>query len=72
MGVRRSRDRGCNLAYLTAYICVSDGDGGVLLREVQKLMGHADFQTTLQYAHLSRDHVKSQVLKTSIRELTEP
>jgi len=36
---------------------------GVSLREVQELMGHADYQTTLQYAHLSRDHVKSQVLR---------
>ena len=27
------------------------------------LMGHQSFETTLQYAHLSEDHVKRQVLK---------
>ena len=36
---------------------------GVSLMEVQKLMGHQSFETTLQYAHLSEDHVKRQVLK---------
>ena len=36
---------------------------GVPLREVQELMGHKSFETTLQYAHLSEDHVKKQVLK---------
>lgn len=36
---------------------------GVPLREVQELMGHASFETTLQYAHLSEDHAKRQVLK---------
>jgi len=36
---------------------------GVSLREVQELMGHANFETTLQYAHLSEDHVKKQVLR---------
>jgi len=36
---------------------------GVTLREVQELMGHQSFETTLQYAHLSEDHVKRQVLK---------
>jgi len=37
--------------------------GGVSLREVQELMGHQSFETTLQYAHLSEDHVKRQVLR---------
>ena len=36
---------------------------GVSLREVQELMGHRSFETTLQYAHLSEDHVKQQVMK---------
>jgi integrase len=36
---------------------------GVSLMEVQKLMGHESFETTLRYAHLSEDHVKRQVLK---------
>lgn len=36
---------------------------GVPLRDVQELMGHQSFQTTLQYAHLSEEHVKSQVLR---------
>ena len=35
---------------------------GVPLRDVQELMGHQDFRTTLRYAHLSPDHVKRQVL----------
>jgi len=36
---------------------------GVPLRELQELMGHASFETTLQYAHLSKDHSKKQVLR---------
>ena len=36
---------------------------GVALKEVQELMGHQSFETTLQYVHLSDDHVKRQVLK---------
>ena len=36
---------------------------GVPLRVVQELMGHQSFQTTLQYAHLSEEHVKKQVMK---------
>jgi site-specific recombinase XerD len=36
---------------------------GVPLRQIQELMGHRSFKTTLQYAHLSEDHVKQQVLK---------
>ena len=36
---------------------------GVSLKEIQELMGHQSFETTLQYAHLSEDHVKRQVLK---------
>jgi integrase len=34
---------------------------GVSLMEVQQLMGHRSYETTLQYAHLSEDHVKKQV-----------
>ena len=36
---------------------------GVPLREVQALMGHQNYETTLRYAHLAEDHVKKQVLK---------
>jgi len=36
---------------------------GVTLRDVQALMGHQSFETTLQYAHLSDEHVKRQVLR---------
>lgn len=36
---------------------------GVPLREVQELMGHQSFETTLQYSHPSEDHAKRQVLK---------
>jgi len=36
---------------------------GVPLRYIQELMGHQSFETTLQYAHLSEEHVKSQVLR---------
>ena len=36
---------------------------GFPLREVQELVGHQSFETTLQYAHLSEDHVRRQVLK---------
>ena len=35
----------------------------VPLRDVQELMGHQTFETTLRYAHLSEDHSKRQVLK---------
>ena len=35
---------------------------GVSLRDVQELMGHQNFETTLRYAHLSPGHVKKQVL----------
>ena len=35
---------------------------GVPLRDVQELLGHQNFATTLRYAHLSPDHVKRQVL----------
>ena len=36
---------------------------GVPLRDIQELIGHQSFQTTLQYAHLSEEHVKKQVLQ---------
>ena len=36
---------------------------GVPLRDIQELMGHQSFQTTLQYAHLSEEHVKKRVLQ---------
>ena len=36
---------------------------GVPLRDIQELMGHQSSQTTLQYAHLSEEHVGKQVLK---------
>jgi len=36
---------------------------GVPLRDIQELMGHQSSQTTLQYAHLSEEHVGKQVLR---------
>ncbi len=36
---------------------------GVPLRYIQELMGHQSSQTTLQYAHLSEEHVGKQVLR---------
>ena len=36
---------------------------GVPLRDVQELMGHRSFETTLQYAHLSENHIRQQVMK---------
>ena len=36
---------------------------GVPLRDIQELMGHQSVQTTLQYAHLSEEHVKKQVMR---------
>ena len=36
---------------------------GVPLRDVQELMGHRSFETTLQYAHLSKARINQQVLK---------
>ncbi|MDQ1316505.1 MAG: Site-specific integrase, partial [Candidatus Poribacteria bacterium] len=36
---------------------------GVPLRDVKELMGHQSDQTTHQYAHLSEEHSKKQVLK---------
>lgn len=36
---------------------------GVTLREVQELMGHQSYETTLRYAHLSSEHVKKQVMR---------
>ena len=44
---------------------------GVSLRDVQDLMGHQSFQTTLRYAHLSPDHVKRQVLNLPFAEVSD-
>ena len=45
---------------------------GVPLRDVQDLMGHQSFQTTLRYAHLSPDHVKRQVLNLPFADKRAP
>jgi len=42
---------------------------GVPLRSVQELMGHRSYETTLQYAHLSEEHVKKQVHKLPFANL---
>ncbi len=44
---------------------------GVSLRDVQELMGHRSYETTLQYAHLSPDHVKQQVMKLRYAQRSE-
>lgn len=41
---------------------------GVNLREVQELMGHQSYETTLRYAHLSPEHVKKQVARLPYAE----
>ncbi|MBD3180743.1 tyrosine-type recombinase/integrase [Candidatus Poribacteria bacterium] len=41
---------------------------GVPLRHIQELMGHQSYQTTLRYAHLSKEHVKKQVLQLPFAE----
>ena len=33
------------------------------IMQVQELMGHQSYETTLQYSHLSEDHSKREVLK---------
>jgi len=48
--------------YTFRHTCASQvAMAGVSLREIQVLMGHRSFETTLQYAHLSEDHAKRQV-----------
>lgn len=44
---------------------------GVSLREVQELMGHQSYETTLKYSHLSEEHVKKQVLRLPYGRTTE-
>ena len=44
---------------------------GVSLREVQELMGHQSYETTLKYSHLSEEHVKKQVLRLPYGKNTE-
>jgi len=36
---------------------------GIPLRDIQELMGHQNVETTLQYAHLSEEHLRKQVLR---------
>ena len=42
---------------------------GVPLRYIQELMGHQSFETTLQYAHLSEEPIRKQVLRLPFSEL---
>ena len=61
--LRKARLEGVTLHTLRHTFASQLAMAGVSLKEIQELMGHLSFETTLQYAHLSEDHVKRQVLK---------
>ena len=62
-GLDTEGDRKVTLHVLRHSFCSHLVMAGVPLRDVQELMGHRSFETTLQYVHLSAEHVKRQVLR---------
>jgi integrase len=58
-----SEDRSVTLHTLRHTYASQLAIAGVPLRDIQELMGHQRSQTTLQYAHLSEEHVGKQVLR---------
>jgi integrase len=59
----KSDDRSVTLHTLRHTYASQLAIAGVPLRDIQELMGHQSSQTTLQYAHLSEEHMGKQVLK---------
>ena len=61
--MRKARLPGVTLHTLRHTFASQLAMASVSLKEIQELMGHQSFETTLQYAHLSEDHIKRQVMK---------
>lgn len=66
--LRKAKLSGVSLHTLRHTFASQLAMAGVSLKEIQELMGHQSFETTLQYAHLSDDHVRRQVLKLPFAE----
>lgn len=62
-GLKKEKSKRVTLHVLRHTFASQLALAGVLLRDIQELMGRQSFQTTLQYAHLSEEHVKKQVLR---------
>jgi len=62
-GLETVGDRKVTLHVLRHSFCSHLVMAGVPLRDVQELMGHQSYETTLQYAHLSPGHSSQQVNK---------